>query len=116
MAHEFVKLGVKPNPTLRLVTQAIVGVAPGWSELEPQLGESQHLKVCLEGDVTLPHFSDVNILVDVILEWPPLTLPPTSLSWANSEISYILIKRTHSHYVFVFLVEEVLLGVSFIFT
>ncbi len=93
-----------------------MGVALGWFELEPQLDESQHLKVYLEGHVTLPHFSDVNILVDVILKWPPSTLLPTSLSWPNSEISYFLIKRAHSHNVFVFLVQEVLLGVFSIFT
>jgi hypothetical protein len=48
---ELVKLRVEPNPTLRLVTQPVTRVAPWWSRLGPQLGESPHLKVHVEGHV-----------------------------------------------------------------
>ncbi len=48
---EFVKLRVKPSPTFRFVTQAIARVAPQWSGFGPQLVESPHLKVHLEGHV-----------------------------------------------------------------
>jgi len=60
-----VKLRVKPSPTLRLAIQAAMGATIQWFGVKPQLGESFHLKVHLEGHVTLPHFKDVNILVDV---------------------------------------------------
>jgi len=33
--HEYFKPGVKPNPTLILVTQAATRAAPWWSELGP---------------------------------------------------------------------------------
>ncbi len=62
-----VKLKVKPNPTLKLTTQAATKATPQWPKLGPQLSESFHLKVCLEGHVTLPHFRDVNIFIDVTL-------------------------------------------------
>jgi hypothetical protein len=32
-----------------------------------QLNESSHLKVRLKGHVTLPHFRDIDIIIDVIL-------------------------------------------------
>lgn len=48
-----IKPGIKPNPTLRLNTQA-TGVAPWRSRLEPLLGESSHLRVHPEGYVTTP--------------------------------------------------------------
>jgi hypothetical protein len=60
-----VKLRIKLNPTLRFAIQAAMGAAPQWVGLGPQLAESFHLRVHLEGHVTLPHFRDVNILVDV---------------------------------------------------
>jgi hypothetical protein len=70
-AREYVKLEIEPNPTLRFSTQATMGAAPWWSRLGPRLGEPLHLKVRLEWHVTLPHFKDVNILVDVFPRWPP---------------------------------------------
>jgi hypothetical protein len=60
-----VKLRSKSNRTLRFAIQAGMGAAPQWFGLGPQLGESFHLRVHLERHVTLPHFRDVNILVDV---------------------------------------------------
>lgn len=48
-----IKPGIKPNPTLRLNTQA-TGVTPWWSRIEPVLGESSHLRVHPEGYVTTP--------------------------------------------------------------
>jgi hypothetical protein len=33
--REFVKLKVEPSPTLKLVTQVVMGVAPQWSGLGP---------------------------------------------------------------------------------
>jgi hypothetical protein len=53
VAREYVKPGVKPNPTLRLVTQVTTGAIPQWSGLEPQLGKPPHLKVHLERHVPL---------------------------------------------------------------
>jgi hypothetical protein len=44
----------QPNPIVRLATQVAVGAPPRWSGLGPQLGESSHLRVHLEGHVTLP--------------------------------------------------------------
>jgi hypothetical protein len=110
---ESIKLRVTPSPTLRLVTQAAMGATPWWFKLGPRLCES--LKAHVEGHVILPHFRDVNVLVDVTLGWPPLALPPISLFWPNGG-SYFLIKGAHLHCVFVFSVQKVLLGVSFIFT
>jgi hypothetical protein len=49
-----VKLGIRPNPTFRLTTQAVMGATPWWSKLEPQLGKYFHLKVHLERHVTFP--------------------------------------------------------------
>jgi hypothetical protein len=56
-AREHVKPRVEPSPTLILVTQTAMGAAPCWSRLEPQLGESLHLRVCLEGHVRKPLLS-----------------------------------------------------------
>jgi hypothetical protein len=61
-----VKPGVKPNPTLKIATQFTMGVALQWFRFGPWLGESSHLKVCLEGHVTLLHFKDVKIFIDII--------------------------------------------------
>ncbi len=44
----------QPNPVVRLATQVAVGAPPRWSGLGAQLGESSHLRVHLEGHVTLP--------------------------------------------------------------
>jgi hypothetical protein len=60
-----VKPRVKPSPTLRLAIQATMGAAVQWFGLGPQLGESFHLRVHLEGHVTPPHSKDADILVDV---------------------------------------------------
>jgi hypothetical protein len=60
-----VKPRVKPSPTLRHAIQATMGAAMQWFGFRPQLGESFHLRVHLEGHVTLPHFRNVNIFVDV---------------------------------------------------
>lgn len=57
--------GFKPCPTLRLVTQVTVRATPWWSGLGPQLNEPSHLKVRLGSHVTLVHFEDVNILIEV---------------------------------------------------
>ncbi len=46
-----VQARVEPSPTLRLATQATKGAALQWSEHGPQLDESSHLRVCLEGHV-----------------------------------------------------------------
>jgi hypothetical protein len=48
---EFVIPKVEPNPTFRLVTQAVTRVAPRWFGLGPQLGKSSHLNLHLEGHV-----------------------------------------------------------------
>ncbi len=46
-----VKPRVEPSPTFRLKTQVVMKAIPWWFELGPQLGESSHLKVHLEGHV-----------------------------------------------------------------
>jgi hypothetical protein len=109
--YEHVKLGVEPNPTLRLITQATTWATPWWSELGFRLSKPPHLRVRLEGHVTLPHFRNVNVLTNVSLGWPPLAFSPPFF-WTN----YFLIDRTDSHCVFVFSSLEALFGVSFIFT
>jgi len=53
--REHVKPWVKPNPTLRLVTQVATRAAPWWSKLGSQLVEPPHLKVYLEGHVIHNH-------------------------------------------------------------
>jgi hypothetical protein len=98
-----VKLKVEPNQIIRLATQAAT------------LDESFHLRVHLEWHVLFPHFRDVNVL-DVILEWPPLAFPPIFPLQPSDGISYFLIKKAHSHCVFVFSMQEVLLSVSSIST
>jgi hypothetical protein len=70
------------------------------------------LKVHIEGHVPFLHFKDANVLVDVISEWPALALPPTFPLRPNGGINYFSIKGAHSHYVFVFSVQEVLSNVS----
>jgi hypothetical protein len=67
VAHEFAKQKVELSPTHRFVTQATTRAALQWSKLGRKLGEPPHLRVRLEGHVTLPHFKNVNIFVDVFL-------------------------------------------------
>jgi hypothetical protein len=56
VVREHIKLGIKPGPTFRLVTQATTGAAIGatlwWSKLKLKLCEPPHLRVCLEEHVT----------------------------------------------------------------
>ncbi len=78
VACEFIKPGVELNPTFKLTTQAITGATPRCSKLGPQLNEPPHFMIYLERHVTLPHFRDVNIIIDTFPEWPPLVLPSTS--------------------------------------
>ncbi len=104
---EYVKLGVELSPTLRFVTQTATGVALRWSKLGRWLGKPPHLKVCLEGHVTLPWFRDVNIFVDVYLGWLPLAFSPSSSLSTPFWISYFLIDKCHLHCVFVLLAHEV---------
>jgi len=59
------KLGVKPDPTLKHVTQSTIGVGPQLFRLRPRLSKYSYLKVYLEGHVILSHFRNVNILVDI---------------------------------------------------
>jgi hypothetical protein len=89
---------------------------PQWPKLGPQLGESFHLKVRLEGHVTLPHFKDVNIFIDVTLGWPPLAFLLTPFPSTYGGINYFPIKGAHLHYVFVFSMHEVLPSEFFVFT
>ncbi len=115
VAHESIKPGVEPNPTLTLITQPVATVA-SCSKLGPWLGESSHLRVYLKGHVSLPHFRNVNVFVDVTLGWSPLALSPTSFLWTNSGFSYFPIEKAHLYYVFVFLAHDVLPYLSFVFT
>jgi len=59
------KLGIKPDPTLKHVTQSTIGVSPQQFRLRPKLSKYSHLKLYLEGHVILSRFRNVNILVDV---------------------------------------------------
>ncbi len=91
--HESIKLRVETNPTLRLVIQVVMGVAPQWFRFGLQLGESSHLRVHLKRHVTFPFFRNVNILIHSTLGWPPLAFSPTSLLQPNDGINYFPIKR-----------------------
>ncbi len=79
-ACESIKLRVETNPTLRLITQVATKATPQWFGFGPWQSEPPHLRVHLEGHVTLPHFKDVNIFVDVSTRWTPLVFSPTFVS------------------------------------
>jgi len=49
--HECCQTGSQTSPTFRLATQVVMGATPQRSGLGPQLGNSSHLRVCLEGHV-----------------------------------------------------------------
>lgn len=74
-------LGVEPSPTLKFITQVIMGATPQWSRFGPRLSEPPHLRVHLERHVTIPHFRNVSIFVDISPWWLPSTFLSPCLSW-----------------------------------
>jgi hypothetical protein len=55
VVREHAKPWVKPNPTLRLITQVATRAAPQWSEPGVWLVKPPHLRVCLEGHAIHSH-------------------------------------------------------------
>jgi hypothetical protein len=72
-----VKPKVEPGLTLRLVTQAAMGVAPWWSRLGPRLAEPPHFKVHLEGHATPLHMSCIWL---PSCYWTNWHMPPQAFS------------------------------------